>query len=984
MNVSVSVEPSPASLDPSIWREWVVGSGVHPNIVAANVERLTGQEALEALLYAAIPDQGHNRHYLTATAARLFDRYDHITEGGWAVSGVDPLNNWQRMQWLQFKPDHPRPDPGKPGKFVKYETPPKAESRALFLWVAGEQAEAIYQRYGVTPTPEDRAIGVWHIIQKYNLPIIITEGAKKAGCLLALGYAAIALPGITMGVRSRDANGLPCLSHLIPDLQAFATQGREWCICFDFETRHKTIQAIRHETDKLCKLLQLAGGKARIIQLPGPEKGVDDFVVSQGGAAFTACHEAAAAYQVWQINNYAQLSYKPSLELNQRYLGDLKVPDEARLVAIKSAKNTGKTETLVTLVDAAMQVGQPILLLTHRTQLGQAICDRIGLPYISELRNYGGGLMGYGLCVDSLHPESQARFDGSHWHNAIVIIDECEQVFFHLLSAKTTVGKHRIAILRQLRQLLINTLESDNGRVILMDADLSDLSIEFVLKESEARVHPWVIVNSWKPEQGWAVYHYPQNEPIEWYSALISAVEGGGHHFVCTHSQQAKSRWSTRTMEADLSRRFPDKRILRIDSQSIADPTHPAYGCISHLNEILGGYDIVLASPTIETGVSIDIRGHFTAVWGCFQGSTPENSVRQSLARIREPIERHIWIAKHGLNKVGNGATSPISLLASQKKMAQASLRLVDFDFDLETGEIVSHHAALNTWAKMAARINIGMLKYREIILYGLRQEGHQLTDLVALLVDRQELKEEITVTRDEQYLQECEAKCNAEEITPKEYEALQGKKTKTLDEWYKESKHRLQQRYKIEITPELIQKDDNGWHPQIRLYYFLAVGRTYLKDRDKAIAEAAVQSNELWLPTFNQSQLGVRIGALDYLGVPKLLDTEREFRGTDPDLIELAEKARAQSWALKQILGVSISTKDTPIAIVQKLLGKIGQKLTYDRREGGRHETRTRVYVYHPAQDGRNEVYVRWLEADQLRRSQSAVSTPGLNKLAG
>jgi len=41
--------------------------------------------------------------------------------------------------------------------------------------------------------------------------------------------------------------------------------------------------------------------------------------------------------------------------------------------------------------------------------------------------------------------------------------------------------------------------------------------------------------------------------------------------------------------------------ILRIDSESLAEPTHPAYGCMTSLNQVLGNYDVVLASPVIET-----------------------------------------------------------------------------------------------------------------------------------------------------------------------------------------------------------------------------------------------------------------------------------------------------------------------------------------------------------------------------------------------
>ncbi|HAJ60401.1 MAG TPA: hypothetical protein DCP31_14965, partial [Cyanobacteria bacterium UBA8543] len=49
-------------------------------------------------------------------------------------------------------------------------------------------------------------------------------------------------------------------------------------------------------------------------------------------------------------------------------------------------------------------------------------------------------------------------------------------------------------------------------------------------------------------------------------------------------------------------RKIKSKRILVIDSQTVADSKHPAYGCIAHLNSVLPNFDIVLSSPAIETG----------------------------------------------------------------------------------------------------------------------------------------------------------------------------------------------------------------------------------------------------------------------------------------------------------------------------------------------------------------------------------------------
>lgn len=114
-------------------------------------------------------------------------------------------------------------------------------------------------------------------------------------------------------------------------------------------------------------------------------------------------------------------------------------------------------------------------------------------------------------------------------------------------------------------------------------------------------------------------------------------------------------------------------------------------------------YDIVLASPSIGTGVSIDILGHFTSVWGCFLGVAPENATRQAIARVREGVPRHLWVAPHGLGKIGNGAISLKSLLASQHQCFQANLRLLqDVSLAIDSDEININRTALNVWGKMA------------------------------------------------------------------------------------------------------------------------------------------------------------------------------------------------------------------------------------------------------------------------------------------
>ncbi|MBW4422741.1 MAG: DUF3854 domain-containing protein [Myxacorys californica WJT36-NPBG1] len=265
------------------------------------------------------------------------------------------------------------------------EAPPKTETRAYALSLPSNP------RYWLA------------VLANLTIPIIITEGAKKAGSLMSLGYAAIALPGVFSGYRSAT-------QKLIEDLAVVCAKGRPIYICFDHDTKAETRRNVDKAIAKLGKLFAMAGCTVRIILLPGPEKGVDEFIVARGKAAFDHYFQTALVLPQWETRRYSQLSYKPSLELNQDKLGAFSVlGPQPKIRAYKSAKGTGKTEALIDIVDRAIQNGQWVLLMGHRVQLVQAICKRVGLDYLTDVRNSEfGTILGYGLCVDSLHPESQA------------------------------------------------------------------------------------------------------------------------------------------------------------------------------------------------------------------------------------------------------------------------------------------------------------------------------------------------------------------------------------------------------------------------------------------------------------------------------------------------------------------------------------------------------------------------------------------------
>ncbi len=959
----IEIISHPSHIEASHWNEWLA-SAVDPGIIALNVISVSGTAAYDYLFYGQnIPRRNDGR-----LRDSVLKKYRHIEGLSWWCSGIDPLNDESPMQWGCMKPNRPRRDPNKVHKVIKYEHPLRVPTRAFFLAVPDYIWASVAARYDLPISDEDKTNGFWHWVWKYNIPIVICEGAKKAGALLTLGYAAIALPGVNGGYRSpKDELGQPQgEKHLIPELQHFATLGRKFTICFDHDTKPETIQRVNIAIAQTAKLLTKCGGEVLVTQWSYPEKGIDDLIVAKGQAVAVAVLSQALTVHQWQAREYKQLSYEATLTLNQRYLGELPIPETAKLILLQSPKGTGKTESFVPIVQEAIANGQPVLLLSHRVQLAQALADRLGIPYITEVRNSETGiLLGFALCVDSLHPNGQARFNAIHWREPLVIIDESEQVIWHLLSANTEVKKHRVEVLNQLSQLFKNALAPGRGRIIVADADLSNLSAEMVIGLAETKVTPWVVVNNWKGLP-WNIYHYNQTTPVNWLAALEAHIADSGKPFITLDCQKAKSKWGTKVLEARLKQQFPDRKILRIDSETIADPENEAYGCIERLNKVLLEYDIVLASPSIGTGVSIDIRKHFTSVWGCFLGVAPENATRQALARLREDVPRYLWVASHGLGKIGNGAINLKSLLACEHQRFQANLKLLqDASLIIDGDEININRTALNVFGKMACRINVGMIHYRDTVLEELGNEGHNIIDVYdnkAL----DSLKQEITAKKLAVYDKECEdiATSDTSTLTPAKYEALQQQRAKTTTERQIERKYKLEQRYGVEVTPELVQKDDSGYYPQLRLHYYLTLGREFVANRDRKLGEKMLQAKSAWLPDFNGGQLALVIYALEWLGIPNFIADDRELRGTDADLVEIANKALGLKWQVKTVLGITLSDNDSPIVILRRLLSKIGLSLKYVGRDGT--GDRQRVYRVVNADDGRDKIFQNWLALEK------------------
>jgi hypothetical protein len=105
----------------------------------------------------------------------------------------------------------------------------------------------------------------------------------------------------------------------------------------------------------------------------------------------------------------------------------------------------------------------------------------------------------------------------------------------------------------------------------------------------------------------------------------------------------------------------------------------------------------------------------------------------------------------------------------------------------------------------------------------------------------------------------------------------------------------------------------------------------------------------------------------LEELGVSTIIEPGKQWKKIDPEVQRIDQLAKQYKYIIKNYLGITISDKDSPIAVVQKLLSKLGCKLECIARQGSRGD-RHMIYEFVPPDDGRDGVLQAWLTREVVK----------------
>ncbi len=981
--------------------EWITLSGIDPKLTQLAIISLENYTPHEYLLYALTCQHRRNDGTLRKY---WIERFNHLVHGGWFCFTVNVFTG-EIDEWGCFKPDVPyvkveQPNGFDPNstakqKIYKYEHPPKTPTKIFALPIPLHLWQAIAEFYDI-PLPDNievtidgRALGFWQwVIANPKIPLIITEGAKKAACLITNAFVSIALPGIYGGYRQERDNfnkkvGKP---KLIPELEVFTHPDREIIFAFDNDNKPKTIANVWNAIQTTGALFKKKSCKVSVISWNTTEKGVDDLILAKGIDFFQTLYNNRKSLSDFNIFTLLDLSAYDPIQVNEPYVTDENNPDPLiQLLALKSAKNTGKTQWISRQVYQAIRDGKPIIVLTHRKQLGRGLAYRFGLDYRTDIEtSIYEGKLGYALCIHSLHPYANPPFNPDDWREAVVIIDEVEQVLWEMLNSNTCQNM-RIPIIQTLKQLL-QTVVGTGGKIIVADADLSPISLDYIRALIGFPIKTWVLENKFNPNKGKRkVISYSGSDPRKIIAALVKALQNGEKALVHLSGQKQQSTWGTQNLESYLKKKFPDRKILRIDSESVDNPHHPAFNSMANLNSIVGLYDIVICSPVIETGVSIDLYNHFDGVWCLAYGHQTVDVVCQTLERLRDHVIRHIWAKDTAKNhRIGNGSTTVRSLLYSEHQVCKANIKLLqqaDFD-DFDDFDVNSSRESLTAWANRACVINHSQNTYRQSILNKLQQEGYDVSSFQEEQQKEEEktfekqVKEAVKHNKHEDYQTYKQDVSDIPSPTPSQLKSLQQKSVKTKEEQLQLRKGQLIELYGITVTPFLVEKDDKNWYSQLELQYYLTVGHKYLSFRDKRNLEKLTRRSpgKAFKPDVNKVTLSSKIKALEIIEIWQFLDPTARF--TSESLEDWFQRILTYRFEIYRLLGVIINPNNNPIKAAQQLLAKFDLKLEYKGRPGKRHNQQRTYGGANLNPDGREAIFAHWLARDEKMYSPQTVST--------
>ena len=472
--------------------------------------------------------------------------------------------------------------------------------------------------------------------------------------------------------------------HVFPNHDALATAKRirineGWA---DGAWNHKATEEVSvyvvgsHNIPVIAALIEQKYPNAQVIVAPDNDKAGSEAIDKHAGYWTQPTHENdwsdvaknegidSLRAQLFNVRGYEKVI------VNSRYLGDTDTQIKPGLNLIRSNKETGKSTWIIEFLDKNPSAS--VLVISYRKNLTNQLAKKAGVDYYENLIIKGDDPNQFlrksrrlAISPDSIY---KLLYKGTFEQKYdIVFIDECDQTIQHFNAEIMKRKEKNLGVMSYLLK------EADYK--ILADADLSDITTEYCRNIQLDRGQ--YIINTYKPRLGSTMnlfkdYHHLRSELVQ--RALIEPV------FYCSNSKD-------RVLE--VQKMLIDSGVNEIKIQAIhADNSskEEIRNFIVNVNEEVKDLLVLMASPSMGTGVSIDEGHPFKAVYAEFSHRTgTAEQAHQQMARTRGITEYNVWVDP-AVNNFETDVDEIRRVMLDKPESDEKHL----FKFDINAGEMVA------------------------------------------------------------------------------------------------------------------------------------------------------------------------------------------------------------------------------------------------------------------------------------------------------
>lgn len=610
------------------------------------------------------------------------------------------------------------------------------------------------------------------------------------------------------------------------------------------------------------------------------------------------------------------IAQKQRIALNQKYL-DVELPS-FKLVVVTSPMGSGKSTWIKS------KSKKDTIYLTPRIALGAQMAIKYSATFYKDVV---GEIKGDKIVISA---DSLPRLISSeNYIGKTVIIDEYGLLSKHLMG--NTCRANRVFILQTLQVLLHNAKQ-----IILLDAHYYPDAIQFFQSLAEIEDSEVLQIDNKYNPRNLRFINYPDKHSL---IAQIYKDAAQGHKcfIACDTKEQVEQLGS-------LLSEIKELRILTVHGNNSDQQEQQIF--INNVNEEQKNYHVVIASPSLSTGIDISEPWFERVYLLANKYKATHQDLMQSVRRVRNVKQIDFWINPSVCNLQEDAEwlrrrheQRIDNLMQKLTRSHDEDLEVLAYDICTNTGKLVHRIDAYSTLSyQIEANVNKSLNNLLENFIDEAEKVG-RITDARGVTAKESEaVKKAMKLTKSLLHEEKVENTLSAESINEDECDALMKKEALTEEEKFQIRKFKAHQLcgFDDDLLEQTVNKLDEGLFNAVKLHRLRRMSDEELLAKDANDVKWKHRTD--WKFRKATKDLMHLLEASLHLSTPPNQFSMRDTILDDARLIDntqlstFASLAQAKRDEIKSLLGlnVPINVLDKPMQFLEMYISALGLDLKF------------------------------------------------------